>query len=73
MTYPLAQISLARAGPAQAAGDQLRAMCASLVSDLHGGHAATYYAALTGTDAEVRTKAKELLADRAAAYAILLR
>lgn len=63
---------LRRLGAANASGDALRLMYAQLIADAHGGKPAKYYQHLTGTDAEILAEAKSLLADRGAAWDVLM-
>jgi hypothetical protein len=75
VTYRDALKQCKRVGTAHASGDALRAMYAGLIALQHGGPEEVYYKELQScapaTDAEIATKARELLRSRNRAWEVV--
>jgi hypothetical protein len=75
MTFKQALKACKTAGTAHATGDALRAMYASLISQMHGGEAERYFAYLQKSaqeDREIEDKSRALLRSREAAWKVIL-
>jgi len=73
-TYAEARTAYKKVGASHATGTALCAMYADLIHDLHGGETAIYYRHLCKAmnDAGVLALSKPLLADRGAAWDVLM-